>query len=153
MNVYRIVKTEKRTRDLSGTGAFKFGGRWNSAGTNMLYTSENSSLALLETLVHLDGLMLPPNLFIVEIIIKDEGLIYTVPDENYPEDWQKLDNLQNKSLGDRWMEEKKYLGFKIKSAVNPSEFNVLLNTLYPIFTNLVEIKSVRSLEFDSRLVK
>jgi RES domain-containing protein len=52
MVVFRIVKSLNRAKDLSGMGAFKNGGRWNSKGTYMLYTSINSSLAYLETLVH-----------------------------------------------------------------------------------------------------
>ncbi len=152
MTVYRIVKTEKRAQVLSGTGAFKFGGRWNSPGTYMLYTSENSSLALLETLVHLDESILPSDLFIVEVLVKDESLIYCVPDKDYPEDWKKLDNLQNKQVGDLWMDEQKHLGYKVKSAVNPSEYNVILNPMFPDFQSLVLIRSILPLNIDLRLV-
>lgn len=152
MTVYRIVKTEKRARDLSGTGAYKFGGRWNSPGTYMLYTSENSSLALLETLVHVDESILPSDLFIVEILVKDESLICRIPDKGYPENWQKLDNLQNKQVGNLWMQEQKHLGYKVKSAVNPSEFNVLLNPLFTNYRSLVSIVSIVPLNLDIRLV-
>ena len=153
MKVYRIVKAEKRSRDLSGTGAFRFGGRWNSAGTYMLYTSENSSLAYLETLVHVDESNLPSNLLVTTIQIKDDKLIYTVKDDEYPVNWQKLDNIENKQIGDKWMKEVKYLGFKVKSAVNPSEYNYLLNPLFPGFPGLVEVFGISPLEVDMRLVK
>ena len=75
MHVYRIVKSEKRTTDLSGMGAFKAGGRWNEKGTYALYTSENSSLAFLENLVHFDLEETPEDLYILEIKIKKEELI------------------------------------------------------------------------------
>jgi len=60
MIAYRIVKSIGRAGDFSGTGAFRNGGRWNSKGTYMLYTSMNSSLAYLETLVHFDEADMPP---------------------------------------------------------------------------------------------
>ena len=114
--------------------------------------SENSSLALLETLVHLDELSIPPDLFVVKIAVDDASLIYRVPDKDYPGDWQKLDNLQNKSFGDKLMEAKKYPGFKIKSAVNPSEYNVLLNPLFPGFSSHLSVSSISPLAIDLRLV-
>ena len=51
MIVYRITN-QKYSHDISGTGAKTFGGRWNSKGMAMLYTSQHISLALLEMLVH-----------------------------------------------------------------------------------------------------
>lgn len=47
MRVYRIAKT-KYIRDLSGTGARIYGGRWNKKGLGILYTSENRALATVE---------------------------------------------------------------------------------------------------------
>jgi RES domain-containing protein len=73
MHVYRIVKSEKRTADLSGMGAFKAGGRWNEKGTYVLYTSENSSLAFLENLVHFDLEETPEDLYILEIKVKKKS--------------------------------------------------------------------------------
>jgi len=37
-----------------GEGAYRYGGRWSSAGTRLIYTSEHHSLAMLEYSVHLD---------------------------------------------------------------------------------------------------
>lgn len=153
ITVYRIVKSEARSRDLTGTGAFKYGGRWNSTGTYMLYTSENASLTYLETLVHFDEHILPSDLFIITIYIKDESLIYTVNDQDYPTNWKKLDQLENKAIGDLWMDQRTYLGFKVKSAVNSLEYNYLLNPMFPGYKNLVEVYSVAPLVIDSRLIR
>jgi len=54
MLVYRIVKSLSHADDISGIGAYKYGGRWNNKGIFMLYASMNSSLAYLENLVHFD---------------------------------------------------------------------------------------------------
>lgn len=153
MNVYRIVKGEKRTHDLSGTGAFLNGGRWNSKGNYMLYSSENSSLSFLEILVHAAETILPADLFITTIVVKDDALIYTVKDDEYPFDWQKLDNLANKAAGNNWMAARKFLGFKVRSAVNASEYKYLLNPLFFGYQNLVEISEIIPLNIDWRLIR
>jgi RES domain-containing protein len=153
MIVYRIAKTEERARDLSGFGAAKFGGRWNSKGTDMLYTSMNSSLAYLETLVHFSEISVPPNLFVATIEISDNALVYELPDALYPRTWQNTDNLENELIGDEWMRAKKFLAFKVRSTVNPSEFNFLLNPLFPGYQDMVTIASVQRLNIDVRLIR
>lgn len=135
-------------------GAFIWGGRWNSEGVHMLYTSENSSLAYIESLVHFDEGSTPPDLYIIKIALEIAGsLIYEVPDKEYPRDWQLLDNLGNKAIGGKWMSERKYLAIKIRSAVNRSEYNYLLNPLFPGYHDRVSIASVEKQKIDSRLIK
>jgi len=153
MLLYRIAKSAKRATDLSGTGAYTFGGRWNNPGAYMLYTSENSSLAYLENLVHFDSAIIPPKLFILSIEVSgNPDLIYTLPDASYPKNWMKLGNLENKRLGDRWMHEARYLGVRVRSAVNRKEFNCLLNPLFAGYHDLVKVASVERLPVDSRLI-
>ena len=153
MTVYRIAKAEFRALDLSGTGAFKFGGRWNSKGTFMLYTSMNSSLAYLETLVHFEEADMPPNLFITTMEVNDDSLIYELPDAEYPANWQTLDNLENKLISDILMREKKFLAIKVRSAVNPTEYNFLFNPLYPGYNDKLTIKSIEPIVIDARFIK
>ena len=61
MRVYRIAKG-KYAQDLSGEGARLYGGRWNRRGTSVLYTAGNSSLAMLEKLVHIPPYVFPKDL-------------------------------------------------------------------------------------------
>jgi RES domain-containing protein len=153
MIVFRIVQDKSRTKDLSGTGAFRRGGRWNSKGVYMLYTSENSSLAFLEYIIPFDQDIMPPQLYIMEIGIKNDKLIYQPSEDEYSKDWKLLSSLANQVLGDLWMREKKWLGIRVRSAINPTEYNVLLNPLYPKFHDGVEIKTVRLLPVDDRVIK
>ena len=154
MTIFRIIKTEKRGTDLSGIGAFKEGGRWNSPGTYMLYTSENSSLAYLENLVYFEPDNFPPNLFLMSIDLHAaDSLIYTLPMTLYPKDWMDKGNLENKLLGDQLMSERKYLAVKVRSAVNPYECNILLNPLFPGYHELIKVNSLEKLKIDSRLMK
>lgn len=154
MLVYRIAKSMLRAEDISGTGAFRMGGRWNNKGTYMLYTSMNSSLAYLENLVHFDESNFPPGLYIITIEIKaTDALIYQLPDIEYPDTWQLLDNFGNKQMGDLWMKEKKHLAIRVRSAVNPAEYNYLLNPLYPGYHDRVKIKTIEPLAVDPRLTR
>lgn len=157
MIVYRIAKSEARAKDLSGMGAFKNGGRWNNKGTYMLYASMNSSLAYLENLVHFDESDMPPDLYIAAIEITDQltisELIYQLPDDQYPELWQLHENLENKVMGDGWMFSKEFLAIKVRSAVNPSEFNFLLNPLFPGYHDKVRLQSIEPLHIDARLIR
>jgi RES domain-containing protein len=154
MIVYRIAKSIERTNDLSGFGALKFRGRWNSKGTYMLYTSQNSSLAYLENLVHFNETDIPANLYVTSIEIKNsDELIYQLPDNEYPAKWKIQDNLENKLMGDSWMNENKFIAFKVRSAINPSEYNFLLNPLFNGYHDLVTIQSVQAINIDTRLMR
>ncbi|WP_069660864.1 RES family NAD+ phosphorylase [Arcticibacter eurypsychrophilus] len=108
MYVYRIVKSEQRTKDLSGMGAFRAGGRWNDKGTYVLCTSENSSLAF-------------------------------------------LDNLACKRLGDQLLFDHKLLGIKVRSVVNQSEYNILLDPLFTGYHDLIKVINIVKVPVDRRL--
>lgn len=151
MNVYRIVQNKERTTDLSGIGAFIAGGRWNSKGTYMLYTSENSSLAYLESLVHFDRSRMPPRLFIMMLELDSAAKIYSLPDAEYDPNWQNPGLIANQKLGDQWMKSMLYLAIKVRSAINSSEFNYLLNPLFPRFHDLVKVIRVEEIMTDGRL--
>jgi RES domain-containing protein len=153
MKLFRVVQDRVRAKDLSGIGAFRWGGRWNSKGVYMLYTSENSSLAFLESLVHFDEGEIPPQLYSIELEIPNNAPVYTPQDSEYNKNWLKLSLLENQKQGDRWIEEKKFLGIKVRSAINPIEYNYLLNPLYPRYHNLVKIISVKEIKVDNRLVR
>lgn len=120
----------------------------------MLYTSENSSLAYLENLVHFDESIVPADLFIIRLEITAKGqLIYRLPLSEYTDNWQALENPENKRQGDRWMNEKKYLAIKVLSAINPAECNYLLNPLFPGFHDMVKVRSFEKLPVDPRLIR
>lgn len=153
MTVYRIAKTKERATDLSGLGAFLFGGRWNSAGISMLYTSENSSLAYLEVLAHLSEFENPPLLYLSRIEIDGKAPVYELPEKSYTENWQTGESDESKSFGNKWAEDKLYLVLKVKSAINPNEYNVLLNPDFPKFSVMVKMISVAPLTIDARLRK
>jgi len=151
MKVFRIVANKARTADLSGTGAFQYGGRWNSKGTYMLYTSENSSLAYLETLAHFDESLAPSSLYIMEIEIRDNAPIREVQPDEYPLNWTTVGLLENQLLGDSWMKDLSFLAVRVRSAVNTKEYNYLLNPLHPSYRQYVRLIGSIQITVDSRL--
>jgi RES domain-containing protein len=55
ITAWRIYKPKHRASAFTGEGARRFGGRWNSKGVPLIYTSSSISLASLEMLVHLQA--------------------------------------------------------------------------------------------------
>jgi RES domain-containing protein len=148
MIVYRISNTAY-SNDISGTGAKLLGGRWNSKGIPILYTSEHISLAVLEMLVNtqfkdyaiaLDmlSIQLPANIVINEINLKKlkKGWI-----EDYG---------YTAFIGDEFIKDKQNLLLKVPSAVITDECNYLINPLHTDFKK-IKILETRSFKTDERL--
>src|SRR5882724_9371044 len=103
---WRIVKAKHAATAFSGKGAADGGGRWNSRGVPVVYTSSTQSLAALETLVHLN----PPVPFkYVAIRVQfDNAIVETIPTKALPADWQtEPPPPSTKSIGDVWARERR----------------------------------------------
>lgn len=70
------------------------------------------------------------------IKIINEDLLYLLPDAEYLKDWLDTDNLACKIPGDQLSADHKFSGVKVRSAVNQSEYNILLDPLYPGYHDL-----------------
>ncbi|MBC7474708.1 MAG: RES family NAD+ phosphorylase, partial [Candidatus Sericytochromatia bacterium] len=104
MKLYRIAK-EQHIRDLTGTGARLYGGRWNHKGISLLYTSESRSLATLELLVHTSPALIPNDLSILEIEIPDTIKIDNVDINSLPKDWRNYTSpLALADIGSQWVQ-------------------------------------------------
>jgi RES domain-containing protein len=68
---YRITK-HRRARDINGTGAALYPGRWNKRGTPVLCTGESIEIALLENIVHLPPMVIP-NLDLLTLEIPEDA--------------------------------------------------------------------------------
>lgn len=151
MKVFRIVKSKARVSDLSGTGAFLNGGRWNFENTYALYTSEHASLAVLETLVHLEEGEMPKQLYIMELELPDDDKFWTPELAKLPPDWRHIECFGIRKLGTLMLNTNHWLGLKVPSAVLPMEYNFVLNPIFPDFENKVRLSRVSEYVPDSRL--
>jgi RES domain-containing protein len=146
---WRIVKEKHAATAFSGEGAAKTGGRWNSRGIAMVYTSCTKSLATLETLVHLN----PPMLFTyVAIRAKfDDAIVETFPVKNLPADWRmEPPPPSTKIIGDTWVREVRSAVLALPSVIT-GELNHLINPAHPDFKK-ISIGKPEPFIFDPRLL-
>ncbi len=149
MIVYRITK-QKWAKDLSGKGAEKVGGRWNTKGNPVLYTSSTSSLSILELLVHLDYDLIPNDLVIVQLEIPEDS-IQKVTEKELPKNWRANPSPDKlKELGAGWIKENKHLALQVPSAVNPLESNLILNVAHLLYEKISVLRH-DLIQLDTRL--
>ncbi len=152
MKVYRWIK-EKYKDDLTGKGAEKAGGRWNSKGQAMLYTSESRSLCTAEIAVHTPLGNIPLDYFLITIEIPDTIDINELEIVDLPIDWKAIPHSNSTQLiGDKFLEDGKYLLMKVPSVVVQGDFNFLINPAHKLFSK-ISIFKTEQFEFDERLFK
>ncbi|MCK4663244.1 MAG: RES family NAD+ phosphorylase [Bacteroidales bacterium] len=150
MIVYRLAKS-KYSKDLSGKGAEISGGRWNSKGTQIIYTSESRALCVAEIAVHMNISIVPNDYNIISIEIpndieKKELLINKLPDG-----WNSFPYSNSTQLiGDSFIDSDKYLVLKVPSAVVQGDYNYLINPYHKNFKK-IKLLEIESFKFNSRL--
>lgn len=147
MLLYRVV-TRSANAVLNGRGAARSKvNRWNSHGTEVLYTSETRELAIAEISSHVPiGLLPDPHLMVIEI--SAEHLIIELKSSEYPATWNNVPaEEQSKMVGDRFISESRFLAMKVKSRHGSSDKgNVLLNPNHAEFLKAVKVKAVIALK-------
>jgi RES domain-containing protein len=149
---WRIVQAYVADRAFTGEGARRYGGRWNSKGVAVVYTSSSISLAILEVLVHIPiyGILEEYVCLPVEF---DQDFVVSLDKDNLPENWKKDPSPKAiKQIGDSWIESQESLILEVPSTIVPTEKNYLINPAHPDFKKL-KIGSSTKLEFDPRLMK
>ncbi|SFF87863.1 RES family NAD+ phosphorylase [Pontibacter chinhatensis] len=150
MIVYRLSRGLYRN-DLSGRGAEIAGGRWNSKGTAILYTSESIALCTVEVAVHMPLGIVPKDYYLVRIEIPDSASIKELPETELPHDWKSFPHANStQELGDDFVQEAAHLVLKVPSATVQGTYNYLLNPRHPDFHQVKVLDSVL-FEFDKRL--
>lgn len=148
---YRIAQRQY-IDDLSGYGAYLYGGRWNLPGVHALYLASHRSLAYMEYLVHqFNREIWPQDLMIASIAIRNESLIRELEGHDLPSAWQsmKYEVEVQRTAGSQFSN--KILGFKAPSVVVPGEHNFVLNPQFSNFESEVYITEIDEANFDERL--
>jgi len=149
MRLWRITG-RGRTR-LDGSGARRAGGRWNSKGVAVVYTSGTLALAVIERLVHLDPDLMPVGQVAIEIEVPD-ALVERFPPRRLPRNWRRVPApASTQRLGDAWVAARRSAVLAVPSVVVPRELNYLIN---PLHRDAGRIKVVARgpFSFDPRLV-
>jgi len=148
MIVYRITNSAYKN-DLSGNGAKLYGARWNSKGTQMLYTAEHISLSVLEMLVNTNFKDYSTELDLLYIQLPADPVMSEIKLTRLKENW-KEDVSYTKFIGDEFIKQNQSLLLKVPSAVIHEEYNFLVNPLHPDFKK-VKLTKTKSFWPDKRL--
>ena len=148
---YRISKTKHAANLFDGEGAFRFGGRWNTRGTRIIYTAGSLSLAILEMLVHLEDETLLSS-YSYAAAQFDSELITAVEDfSRLPKNWNASPSpAAVQKIGDEWARSKNAAVLRVPTALVPGEFNYLIDPGHDDFKRITTGEPIR-LEFDPRL--
>jgi len=150
MIVFRLARSKYRN-DLSGKGAEKTGGRWNSKGVALVYTSESRALCTTEIAVHTPLGILPKDFELITIEIPDSIKFLELKPIDLPADWKSiLHSGTTQELGDGFVKENKYAVLKVPSAVVQGDFNYLINPRH-VNAKKIKIIKVERFAFDDRM--
>ncbi len=148
MIVWRLCRAGHAALD--GEGAFRYGGRWNSPGTRLVYTSRHLSLAILEILVHTGPDLMPDGLVKLEISIPEDVRREARAPSDLPARWAHGAFRSTQSVGDRWAADARSAVLSVPSAVVPEEENVLINPRHAD-AGRIAVLSQSPLRLDPRL--
>jgi len=152
MIVFRLTK-QKYASDMSGKGAEKVGGRWNSRGIAVTYTSDSRALCMAEVAVHTPLGILPEDYYLVSIRIPDELKITSIEEKELPHNWRNIPySRSTKLLVDQIILKNKAAIIKVPSAVVDGDYNYLINPMHKD-SNKIEIIKSEKYTFDNRLFK
>jgi RES domain-containing protein len=127
--------------DLSGDGARRYGGRWNSPGRPLVYAASTAALAVLEVRVHLD---IPP-----ELLPEDYTLLTIDLDDLAADTVEDLPD-DPRAFGDAWLIASRTPVLRVPSMIVPESPNLLLNPRHPE-AGAARIAGQRRFAFDRRL--
>lgn len=153
LKAFRVTPHDRVESAFSGEGARKYGGRWNSVGTRVIYCSSTLSLAMLEIIAHLDDYAsLMDNYSYVPLDIPGE-LIEMVQPKQLPLGWNSPSpTTGSQHHGDNWVTENRSVALAVPSVIVPDEYNFVLNPLHPDFGRVV-VGQTKRLDVDHRLFK
>ena len=138
MMVYRIAR-QRYARDLSGTGARLYGGRWNGKGVPLLYTAESRALAAMELAVRIDLNDLPLDLMLISIWLPQHATLQQVdPFDGWD---QHPAGAGTQQCGNAFVTQGKDLLMRVPSVVIKGDYNILVNPQHPQFDQVI-IKDV-----------
>lgn len=148
-SAWRLTKTKYIAGAWDGEGAKRAGGRWNSVGTAVVYTSATLSLALVETLVHVTSGVLPA--YTALPIEFDDSMVTVIEPKNLPANWKDQPAPpQTRAIGDAWVAAAGSTVLRVPSVVVPTEFNYVLNPGHADFRR-IRIGTPMPFPFDARL--
>ena len=152
MRLWRICRRRYAASAWAGEGARLYGGRWNSQGANVVYTSTSLALAAIEVFVHLEPNLRPDDLVSIAADLP-AGLPTTrIDPAALPSNWESRRDESLTRFGDDWLRAAKTAALLVPSAAVRGEWNVLLDPAHAGFRK-IELHRPRPFEFDLRMFR
>lgn len=151
--MYRVLRRKYARSPFDGEGAYRYGGRWSSAGVRLSYTSEHQSLAMLEYFVHVDKDDPPTDLVLAMAEIPDDLPRRKLEISELPANWwDAAAPPELTRFGDEFVETGEYPLLFVPSVLAPSENNCLIN---PAHSDYARIKALdlEPLRYDPRMFR
>ncbi len=147
---WRLTKNKHLSTAWDGEAAKRVGGRWNSVGTAVVYTSATLALALVETLGHIPSGVLPA--YTAVPVDFDDALVIALAAHDLPTDWNSDPApASTMAVGDAWVMAASSPVFRVPSVIVPTEHNYVLNPRHPEFTK-TRVGTPMPFPFDPRLL-
>jgi RES domain-containing protein len=151
MEVFRISKIDYADK-LTSSGSEN---RWNFRGQNVIYAGASRSLSTLELIVHRSSIIPKIDYKVMVISIADDShLIKEIKITDLPIDWRKMSAYSElQKIGSEWYENQETLALKVPSAVILNEYNYVINTEHPDFSdNNIKLVRLEDYFWDKRLI-
>lgn len=146
---YRLIKGKHVKSAFNGDGARRYGGRWNSKGVPVVYTSESLALCCLEIFVHLPSYRLLKGYVYIKVVFDSD----LVQDAQIADGWDARPVSRiSQIIGDQWVKEMKTPVLRVPSVLVPDGNNYLIDVNHPD-SSKIKIKDPAPLNFDPRLIK
>jgi len=153
MTLCRLTTKKHASSAFTGEGARIAGGRWNQAGTAVVYVSGSLALAALEQFVHLTKAGLHIEFVTFKVDVPDEVAIDVLEKPRLPRNWrQEPVPEETQKLGSQWVKEGRALLLQVPSVLVPSEYNFVLNPAHSDYRKM-RIHGPEPFSFDPRMWK
>lgn len=153
IRAFRLCKSRHAASAFTGEGARLNGGRWNSPGKAVVYTSSSLSLATLEVLVHLEDPEVLANLFSWASLEIPRQIVEMVDADTLPSGWNSDESgTISRAAGDAWLDSMRSCVLAVPSVVTPGEWNYLLNPAHQDFMQ-IQIGPFERFRPDPRLLQ
>ena len=149
---WRITTAHYAETAFDGEGARLNGGRWNSRGTRVVYTSSSAALAALELLVRTRRRE-PLRKYVLFACTFDEALVEDIARSKLPANWRQSPAPEGLSaIGDAWIRKRRSAVLRVPSVIIETESNYLLNPEHAAFKT-IQIAEPTPFSLDMRLIR
>ena len=151
--VFRALRAAYARAPFDGEGAYRYGGRWSSPGTRLVYTSEHQSLAMLEYFVHLDPEDAPDDLVLATADVPDNLSRQRLQARDLPARWRETPAPHDLAqIGDEFVKKAENCLLLVPSALAVNENNWLINPQHPEFRKIA-LHAPEPLRYDPRMFR